>query len=189
MELSMTGVAVSKKPVCATMSGMGTPAAPGASLAELLADLAAKLAFHQREEQRCAEQEAELRERKDFHATERERVSRTYDALRTSVAAAQEIAARPVATAAPVDLGTRSNPKLTRMIAHVLADLPPDAQLGARSVTAAINRRFGPHLRKPAHPERVSIALRRLSEAGKLHRLRKGKPHHEALYSRQPPAE
>ncbi len=162
---------------------------PAPSLPDLLADLAAKLAFHRREEQLAAEQEAIFRDRRTFHGAELERVAQTYEALRTSVAAAQEIAARKVPAEVPAeDLGTRNRPKLTRMIARVLEDLPKSARIGARQVTAEVNRRFGPHLRKPADSERVSIALRRMAEAGRLHQLRKGRPYNEALYTREKPA-
>lgn len=161
----------------------------GPSLPDLLADLSAKLAFHAREEKLCAEQEALFRDRRAQHAAEVERITQTYEALRTSVAAAQEIAARRIPAEVPVeDLGTRNRPKLTRMITKILDDLPKSARIGAREVTEEVNRRFGAHLRKPADPERVSIALRRLAESGRLHRLRKGRPYHEALYTREKPA-
>jgi hypothetical protein len=48
------------------------------SLADLLADLEAKVAFHRRQEGLCAEQEALFRERRSFHAAELERISQPH---------------------------------------------------------------------------------------------------------------
>ena len=86
------------------------------------------------------------------------------------------------------DLGSPVRPKLTRMINLVLAALPQDAHIGARQVAAEVNRRFGAHLSKPADLEQVALTLKRRAQAGRLHRLRRGRPYHEALYTRKPPA-
>jgi hypothetical protein len=159
------------------------------SLADLLADLEAKVAFHRRQEGLCAEQEALFRGRRSFHAAELERVSRCYETLRTAAATAEEIAAQAVpAEPAGEDLGSRSRPKLTRMVARVLEDKAGSARFGAREVTAEVNRRYAAHLRRPADEEQVAIVLKRMADAGRLHKLRKGRPYHEALYARERPA-
>ncbi len=160
------------------------------SLADLLADLEAKVAFHRRQEGLCAEQEALFRERRSVHAAELERISQCYESLRTAAATAEEIAAQAVAAEpAGEDLGSRSRPKLTRMVSRVLEDKAGSARFGARTVTAEVNRRYAAHLRRPADEEQVAIVLKRMADSGRLHRLRKGRPYHEALYTReQPPA-
>jgi len=168
---------------------MATSTNPARSVSDLLADLTAKIAFHQSEEKLCAEQEEHFRERRSFHAAELERATRTHEALQAAVAAAEDIAPLPVPAEAPSeDLGSRSRPKLTRMIDLVLAALPQDAHIGARQVTVEVNRRFGAHLSKPADLEQVALTLKRRAQAGRLHRLRRGRPYHEALYARKPPA-
>ena len=50
--------------------------------------------------------------------------------------------------------------------------------------SAEINHRYGYRLRRPVKPKLVSIVLRRLAATGRLQEVRKGRPHHEALYSR-----
>jgi hypothetical protein len=159
------------------------------SLADLLADLEAKVAFHRRQEGLCAEQEALFRERRSFHAAELARISQCYESLRTAAATAEEIAAQAIpAEPAGEDLGSRSRPKLTRMVARVLEDKAWSARFGAREVTAEVNRRYAAHLRRPADEEQVAIVLKRMADAGRLHKLRKGRPYHEALYARERPA-
>ena len=159
------------------------------SLADLLADLEGKVAFHRRQEGLCAEQEALFQERRSFHAAELARISQCYETLRAAAATAQEIAAQAVAVEpAGEDLGSRSRPKLTRMITRVLQDKTASARFGARDVAADVNRRYGPHLRKPVEEEQVAIVLKRMADAGRLHKLRKGRPYHEALYARERPA-
>ncbi len=169
---------------------MATSTSPARSVSDLLADLTAKIVFHQREEKLCAEQEEHFRERRSFHAAELERATRTHEALQAAVAAAEDIAPLPVPVSAEApaeDLGSRARPKLTRMIDLVLANLPPDAPIGARQIAAEVNRRFAAHLRKPADLEQVALTLKRRADAGRLHRLRRGRPYHEALYTRKPP--
>ena len=52
-------------------------------------------------------------------------------------------------------------------------------------MTAEVNRRYGAHLRKPAGEEQVAIVLKRMADGGRLHKLRKGRPYHEAIYARE----
>jgi hypothetical protein len=161
---------------------------PARSLSDLLADLAAKIAFHRREEKLCADQEALFQKRRSAHAAELERAIRCHEALQAAAVAAQEMTAEPVPAAVPAqDLGTKARPKLTRMINLVLADLPWAAEIGSRQLTIEVNRRFAANLRKPVDPEQVALTLKRMAKTGRLHRLRKGRPYHGALYSRQAP--
>ncbi len=159
---------------------------PSPRLSDLLAELSAKIAFHGREEKACAEQVASLRERQAFHAAELEKATRCREALQAAAATVGEITAGPAELPAH-DLGSRSRPKLTRMVDLVLADLEPDTRFGAKQIVAEINRRFHLGLRRPADFEAVALILKRRANAGRLHRLRWGRPHHEALYTRRPP--
>jgi len=159
------------------------------SLADLLADLEAKVAFHRRQEGLCAEQEALYRERRSLHAAELQRISQVYESLRAAAATAEEIAAQALPAEAPgEDLGSPSRPKLTRMVARVLEDKAPNAPFGASEVTAEVNRRYAAHLRRPAEEEQIAVILKRLAENGRLHKICKGRPYHQALYSREQPS-
>jgi hypothetical protein len=159
------------------------------SLPDLLADLESKVAFHRRQEGLCAEQEALFRERRSFHAAELARISQCYETLRAAAATAAEIAGQALPAESPgEDLGSRSRPKLTRMVTRVLEDKPASAPFGATEVTAEVNRRYAAHLRRPAEEEQISVILKRMAETGRLHRLRKGRPYYQALYSLEQPS-
>jgi hypothetical protein len=157
------------------------------SLDDLLADLETKVAFHRRQEGLCAEQEAIFRERRSFHSAELARISQCYESLRTAAATAEEIAAQTLPAELPgEDLGSPSRPKLTRMVTRVLEDRAGSARFGASEVAAEVNRRYAAHLRRPVEDEQVAIVLKRMADAGSLQKLRKGRPYHQALYSRGP---
>jgi len=155
-------------------------------LSDLLAGLSAKIAFHGREEKTCAEREAHFREQRAFHAAELERATRCHEALLAAAHTAAEINARPAPVELPAqDLGSPSRPKVTRMVDLVLADLAPDLRFGAKQVVAEIKRRFGLNLSRPADTGAVALVLKRRSQAGRLHCLRRGRPYHQALYTRR----
>lgn len=155
------------------------------SLADLLADLEAKVAFHRRQEGLCAEQEALYRERRALHAAELARISQVYESLRTSAATAEEIAAQALPAEPPgEDLGSPSRPKLTKMVLRVLEDKAPSVRFGASDVTAEVNRPYAANLRRPAEEGQIAIILKSMAESGRLQKLRKGRPYHQALYSR-----
>jgi hypothetical protein len=159
---------------------------PSQRLSDLLAGLSAKIAFHGREEKTCAEREAHFREQRTFHAAELERATRCHEALLAAAHTAEEINARPAPAELPAqDLGSPSRPKVTRMVDLVLADLAPDLRFGAKQVVAEIKRRFGVNLSRPADTGAVALVLKRRSQAGRLHCLRRGRPYHQALYTRR----
>lgn len=81
-----------------------------------------------------------------------------------------------------MDIGRK--PSLTRMVERVIESRPPDESFGTNYITAEINHRYGDRLRRPVKAKLVSIVLRRLAATGRLREVRKGRPHHEALYSR-----
>ena len=50
-----------------------------------------------------------------------------------------------------------------------------------------MNKHFGDRLRRPVDPGQISVVLRRLSRLGRIHQVRRGRPHWEALYVREAP--
>ncbi|HEX5717354.1 MAG TPA: hypothetical protein VF179_14435 [Thermoanaerobaculia bacterium] len=50
-----------------------------------------------------------------------------------------------------------------------------------------VNRQFRQALRRPVEPPAVSVILRRMSAARRIHQVRAGKANHEALYTKEPP--
>jgi hypothetical protein len=158
------------------------------SLSALVADLESQLAFHQRQEGFHAEQEELHRERRGFHAAERARLAECLQALCRSAEEARTLAARTATSAlADEDLGPRSRPKVTRMVARVVEDKLGSSRFGVRQITQEINRRFAAHIKIPVKEKQVSIVLARLAAAGRIYQIRPGRPYQEALFTRQRP--
>ena len=68
----------------------------------------------------------------------------------------------------------------------VVAGKEPDETFGAKAVAQEVNGRFGSKLRRPVGPRTFSSGLRRLAAAGRIHLVREGKGHVEALYAKGP---
>ncbi len=159
----------------------------------IVARLEAQIAHHREREAFHAEQGAYHGEQQALHAAELAALTSTLDAFKTSTAKAAELAARdiaapvlspaePLRAATSMDIGRK--PSLTRMVERVIESRPPDEAFGTNYITAEINHRYGDRLRRPIKPKLVSIVLRRLAATERLREVRKGRPHHEALYSR-----
>lgn len=120
------------------------------------------------------------------HAAEYASVAQHYEAFKATAGAAAEIAARTLPAAAQeeeIPPGTRVS--RSRLLARVMADIPPGQPFGARQLVAEVNRRFGKALRKPANLPLASAALRRMLASGKIQLVRKGAAHREALYAKE----
>lgn len=160
------------------------------SIDEVLASLEAQATFHREREAFHAEHEGSHRERRTVHAAELEEIRRRLAAFRSAAAEAVELAdrqgAEPAVPGLPQDdVGSRSRPRIHRMLESVIADKAADDRFGPVGLTGEVNRRFGPRLRRPVKAGQVSTALRRLERKGIIHLVRKGRPHWEALYARE----
>lgn len=164
------------------------------SMEAIVARLEEQIAHHREREAFHAEQGAYHGEQQALHAAELATLTSTLEAFKTSTAKAAELAARDLTTPAPapaeplraatsMDIGRK--PSLTRMVQRIIETRPPDEAFGTNYLTAEINHRYGDRLRRPVKPKLVSIVLRRLAATGRLKEVRKGRPHHEALYSRE----
>jgi hypothetical protein len=160
-------------------------------LAQMLAQLEAK-ATHNREQQALhAEREAFHRDKAAHHTSELEAALASLEALRTAVETAGELLGRDrsalIAAASDDELDVRRKRSLSRMVARVIEGLGPDETFGATSVTRSIEERWGAKLRRRPDPRSVAASLRRWAAAGRLHQVREGRAHHEALYRKRPP--
>jgi hypothetical protein len=158
------------------------------SLVALVSNLEEQIAFHRERETFHSQHEAQQREQREQHAAELELLTRNLEALKTAAQAAVELAGRPGAAARPLtaadpDPGRR--PRLSRMVALVVASWPAGEPFGLGAITDEIAGRYRDRLRKGVDPRMVSVHLRRLLADGKLVAVRRGRPHHEALYARQ----
>jgi hypothetical protein len=141
------------------------------------ASLQKKTAFHREQE----EHHRELRQR---FAAEAEAAVQRLEQFRGAASVAVEHAAG--ATPPPEPLGPR--PGTQRLIEAAIQAFGPAEPFGATKVLQEIERRHGPTLKRLPDPEHVSIALRRMGRNRRLHQIRRGKPHWEALYVREKPA-
>jgi hypothetical protein len=156
--------------------------APNLPLAEIVTDLEARLAFHQEQARHHEEQRAR-------HETEIETISRKLSTFRAAIAEAEslaELGPLPGTTVASssADLVPGGKVYTARLVANVLADQPAGEPFGISTVTQEINRRYRDHLSKPIKTRQVSVVLRWMLRTGRIHAVQKGRPFHEALYTK-----
>ena len=114
-------------------------------------------------------------------------LTRSLESLKAVGATAASLASRslpPRSRSSPPDPDAGRRLSLMRMVTRVVEALGPGEVFGPKAVTEELNRRYQDRLRRPVPERLVSINLRRLLDAGRLRAVRKGRPHHEALFSR-----
>ncbi|HEV7503706.1 MAG TPA: hypothetical protein VGS07_02220 [Thermoanaerobaculia bacterium] len=158
------------------------------SLGAILSNLEEQIVVHREREAFHAQQEATHREQRERHAGELELLTRNLETFKAAAKSAVELAARPGAAARPLtaadpDPGRR--PRLSRMVSLVVESWPAGQPFGLAAIASEIASRYRDRLRKGVNPRLVSVHLRRLLAEGRLVSIRKGKPHHEALYARR----
>ena len=152
----------------------------------LLAQLEKQLAHHRERETFHSEQESAHREQRERHAREAAKIAETADSLRASLTTALGLVAPALAVEArDQDMDSGHVRILTRLVNRVIEGKSGDERFGAVAVTEEVNRRFNDILRRPATQRQVALALRRQARRGRIQQVRRGKPHHEALYVRE----
>ncbi len=158
------------------------------TVSEIVASLESQLAFYREKEELHAKHEAFHREQRTLYGAEREKIERNLEAFGTAATSALDLAektlARPSAGEEDADLGSASNPRLGKMVELILAEKSQDERFGPLGLAEEVNRRFGNRLRRSVDARQISVVLRRLDRLGRIHLVRKGRPHWEALYSR-----
>jgi hypothetical protein len=159
------------------------------SIDDVLASLEAQAAFHREREAFYAAEAAAHQEKQRAHAAELTEISRRLDLFRSAAGEAVELSDRSVPGAAsePEDIGPASRPDVSRMVDLILKTKGAGERFGPATLTREINLRFAGRLRRPVSAGYVSVLLRRLSERGLIHLVRRGKPHWEALYVQEAP--
>jgi hypothetical protein len=157
------------------------------SVAQMLANLEARVTFHQERRAFHAEQEAQHREQLAFHDAELKKVQERFEAFKAAADAAAELATPPTQEMPrePEEIPYFGNrPMLSRLVARVAEAQPEGESFGARAIAGEVNRRYRDVLKKPATPALVSVALRRLAAAGRLRQVRPGRALYEAQYAK-----
>ncbi len=159
------------------------------SVAQMLAQLEERAAFHRERRGFHAEQVAQHGEQLAFHEAELQKVTERFEAFKAAAEGAAELVAAPEAghgvVAAEEIPYFGAAPMVSRLIARVVEVWPDGEAFGARGVTAEVNRRYAEVLKRPIKSAGVSVALRRMAQAGRLRQVRPGKASREALYVRE----
>ena len=160
---------------------------PELSMAAIVARLEAQIELHREREAFHAEKETHHREQRTVHAGELETLTSTLAAYKAAATTAMELARREVVPppAPPVpsqDLGPK--PTLTKMVKRIVEIKAPGDVFGQTAITREVNQHYGHRLPRRATKKLVSMALRRMCDAGKLRVTQEGQPHHETLYAK-----
>ncbi|HET9209905.1 MAG TPA: hypothetical protein VFR03_05875, partial [Thermoanaerobaculia bacterium] len=156
------------------------------SVAQILANLEARIASLRERRAFHAGQAAYHHEQLALHDAELQKVLERFEAFKTAAEAAAEVALPP-APAAPAGepIPTFGNrPMVSRLVARVVESWPAGVELGAKAVAAEVNRRYKDVLKKPVSSETVSVTLRRLRAARRIQQVRPGRALYEAVYVR-----
>jgi hypothetical protein len=158
------------------------------SLSEILANLEARITFLREQMELHARQEEHHREQRALVEAELQKVTGHFESFRAVAATAAELdlpVAKPAAPAQEENLGPE--PTLARMVAQVVAGRAESESFGPRSVVKEVNQRFRKVLRRPVDAPAVSVVLRRMHGARRIHLVRAGKANQESLYAKVPP--
>jgi hypothetical protein len=158
------------------------------SVAQMLAKLEERGAFHRERRGFHAEQVAQHGEQLAFHEAELQKVTERFEAFKVAAEGASELVSSPDARAATTGAEEipyfGAAPMVSRLIARVVEAWPAGETFGARGVTAEVNRRYAEVLKRPIKSASVSVALRRMAQARRLRQVRPGKASREAQYVR-----
>lgn len=159
------------------------------SVAQVVANLEARLAFHQEQEALHAQQEVHHREERAVHAAETERVRARLETFKSAAESLEDLAEAPIPGQKPraelPDFGP-GQPKATKVIRAVVESHVAGERFGANGIAAEVNQRHRDKLDAPMDGRTVSVVLRRMRSERKIHLVRPGKAHYEALYSLGP---
>lgn len=155
------------------------------SLSQIVSVLEAKLAVCQEKVAYHAEQERKHREERERYDGELTALKGTLEAFQSAAAQAVELAGERLARAAlpPEEAGGGKLP-IAKMVARVLELRDRGEPFGVTAVTEAVNQRYRNRLREPVESRQVSVVLRWMLRTKRLRSVRKGRPFHEALYTK-----
>lgn len=152
------------------------------SVAQLLANLEQRIAFHRDKAALHARQMEHHREQNTLHLAELEKASQHHEALKTLAGSIGDLVRPPLPPSAEADLGPR--PGVSKLALRIIQGKPDGETFGAASLAGEINARFRDRLRKPADPRTVSAALRRFCYNRRIRLVQKGRAFHGALYTK-----
>ena len=157
-------------------------------IAEMLARLETKIAFHKEREDLHALEEAKHAEQRAMHAEEHRKAVEQLEALKSAAETAGELVA---GISLPPKLGPLPE-KVVNGEGHWIAALfktiieikAPGEVFGAKSLIAEAQKRWGGQLRYGIDPRSAASTLRRWADAGRIDVVRWGTSHTEGLYKK-----
>ncbi|HEX7183018.1 MAG TPA: DUF3253 domain-containing protein [Thermoanaerobaculia bacterium] len=153
------------------------------SIAQMQAQLEARVAHHRDQEAFHAQQEVFHREQKTFHAAELQTATERLESFQAAATAAGEFVGRQSPAAAPgADFEPGPKTSLSPLIAQVLKSKAPDETFGPSEIAKEIHKRWGTKLQRRIDVRNVAATLRRWALAGRIHLVREGKAHQQSIY-------
>ncbi|MEA2558627.1 MAG: hypothetical protein QOH06_131 [Acidobacteriota bacterium] len=156
---------------------------------EMLARLERKIAHHKELGEMHARQEAVHAEQRALHEAEHRKAAERHAALQAASAAVGELIVdvrpEPPATL-PKEVARGGWHWIAKLMEMVIETKAPGEAFGATSLIDEIQERWGPQLRYEIDSRSAAVTLRRWAAEGRLEVVRKGKAHHEGLYTKPP---
>jgi hypothetical protein len=155
----------------------------------MLARLDVKIAYHREQGELHARQEKVHAEQRALHEAELSKALEQSAALKASAAAVGELIAdvepsAPSPASPPEKVLSGGWHWIADLMARVIATKAPGEVFGASTLIAEIEERWGSQLRREVDARSAATTLRHWAAAGLLDVVRKGRPHHEGLYTK-----
>ncbi len=154
----------------------------------ILTRLETELAQRREQMELHTREEAHHRAERERLTQEMEDLARTVEAFRASYGSAVKLVGPGPRPQEDADADAGDHRTLTRLVTRVISGKEAGERFGPVELTREVNRRFSESLRKPVEMRQVSDVLRRMARAGRVHQVRRGRPHHEALYVQERPS-
>lgn len=156
-------------------------------VAEMLARLEKKIAYHKERGEAHAREEAVHAEQRAMHEEEHRKAVERFEALQTASADVGEMIADVRPDPPPVISGNVARGGwhwIAKLMALVIETKAPGESFGATSLIREIEERWGPQLRQKIDPRSAAATLRRWAAMGRLDVVRPGRAHHEGQYTK-----
>ncbi|HEX5718676.1 MAG TPA: hypothetical protein VF179_21125 [Thermoanaerobaculia bacterium] len=160
------------------------------NVADMIARLETKIAFHKEHEETHAREEAAHAEQRALHGAEHRNSVEQLAALKAVSAAVAELianvkpASRLGSAALPAKVERGKGHWIAALLELVIEAKEPGEVFGATSLIAEIERLWGSRLRREIDPRSAAATLRRWADDGVLDVARKGTSHREGLYTK-----
>jgi len=157
------------------------------SVARVLAKLEARAVAHREQRAFHAQKEAHHRAQRELHEAELKKVKANLEAFRSAATPAVDLASQPAAespSSASLDIESgQGRLMVSRMIRAVVeSQVFGGEPFGGADVVEEANKRFADRLHRPIDSRTAGDVPRRMRREKRIHLVRVGTSHYEALY-------